>query len=213
MKCTPNPSLDWLSPLIRSTHGTNATTAHSVEPDVWPQWRESLRSPAFIRDTRLTLNTEGCDEWREALLWFPSPLKRPPSSAFRSPMPVCSRPQLSSPVWSVWRHVALPEAVRDACSHLQLKAKRSLTDFGSEHSRGGAGIRLCLRGKEETPEYFGWGYDFTSTLKPLNWISPDWFPSGIWIGSFLLLLILLQWMGYSKHVQTSLCNPSSGFYI
>lgn len=59
-----------------------------------------------------------------------------------APMPVCFRPQLSSPFWSVWWHVTLPRAMRDACSHLKLKAERSLTDLSP--------VRLSLGEKRET---------------------------------------------------------------
>lgn len=55
---------------------------------------------------------------------LPPPLVRPlpGSGTFRSPVAVCSRPQLSSPVWSVWRHVSPPQAAHS--SLLPLKAER-----------------------------------------------------------------------------------------
>lgn len=63
----------------------------SVEPDVWPHYRESKWSTAFVRDVQFTLNMEARDDWREALLFFLSlslsPLSQPPSQCMHIPQP------------------------------------------------------------------------------------------------------------------------------
>lgn len=78
---------------------------------------------------------------------------------FRSPMPARSRPQLSSPVWSVWRHVTLPEATQRSLLPLKTECK-IINRFGFSVWGRGGGRRLCLRERRGSfsPKHFECSY-------------------------------------------------------
>lgn len=173
-ECTPNPILDWLSPLIRGAHGMYATIAHahSVEPDVWPLQGQSKWSTAFITDVKCTLNMETRDEWREALLCFPfSPLSQPPSQCMHIPQPNACVLQTAVKQSRLECLTICNAAPGHARCLLPLKTEgKEIINRSWVQCRVGAGMRLCLGEKEITltPRYFGSSFYFYFTLKLLN---------------------------------------------
>lgn len=144
----------------------------SVVPDVWPLWRESKWSTAFIRDTQCTLNMEANDEWRETPLCFPLPLSQPPSQYMCIPQPHASVLQTAVKQSRLECVTACNAAPGHATCLLPLRTegKEIINRFQLRAEQRGSWSQIMSHRERRNvlSEYFGWSYYFTFALKPLN---------------------------------------------